>query len=575
MITTKSVKANATAFIESQGVTETAATMDTPFSLLAAKEDIMAAMEKSFLRPATVPFTREPLPNLSLVEVVENNPIMSSMAQEIAAFRSRRQLADAQWTQKSRLFTTFGRYLADDEKKLINACKEGLETIEDKMAALVSGIEAVKSRRAWKAEMNDQSDIRHYATREHATKVDTANGKKWDGALIYDTPPKGEKAYYAIQLPDGKVVNLGQTQGKLGPKLYQYPSQAMQAIATRLGLTMRGGDTAILNHLLGQEPIEWVNEQGVASKEWKYLPSYVTAWQGVWVCRIGWRLNPKVTPSSYWLDANDQLTRQDPGTGEAPLTLSQLDYRLLCESSDLAVENEDGEVVDYMNEEEEFLGFMPQRETETDFIDLSKYCEDDAEMALFQACSATVDRSESGVSIGDLQSSQFLMGYLDAGIKRTTKNLRKMRAQEPSAQLDEIIAGLEQHLARLNHLDGLWNQFIGTSKTDHLVSYWYPNSRNRMMCMSRPDHAKMIPAEIPGASKMQHGTIEQPIVNHVDALPEHNVVTFTWLSALSPRLMTKREREARKGQVFRAIEDGSLQAQLAFNATFNRMLGLA
>lgn len=561
-MTTTSVRSYGTQYIDHVAVTE-----NTAF-------DIVAAMEESFLYPATVPFTREPLANISLVEVVENDPIMSSMAQEIAAFRSRRQLADAQWTQKSRLFTTFGRYLADDEKKLINACKEGLETIEDKMAALVSGIEAVKSRRAWKAEMNDQSDVRHYATREHGVKIDTPDGKKWDGALIYDTPPKGEKAYYAIQLPDGKVVNLGQTQGKLGPKLYQYPSQAMQAIATRLGLTMRGGDTAILNHLLGQEPVEWLNEQGVASKEWKYLPSYVTAWQGVWVCRIGWRLNPKVTPSSYWLDANDQLTRQDPGNGDAPLTLSQLDYKLLCESSDLAIENEEGEVVDYMNEEEEFLGFMPQRETENDFIDLSKYCDDDAEMALFQACSATVDRSESGVSIGDLQSSQFLMGYLDAGIKRTTKNLRKMRNQEPSAQLDEIIAGLEQHLARLNMLDGLWNQFIGPSKTDHLVSYWYPNNRNRMMCMSHPDHAKMIPAVIPGASTMQDNQIEAPVVREVAEMPDHTTVTFSWLTAISPKLMAKREQNNRKAQVLQAVENGTLRAQLAFSKTFEQMLDL-
>jgi hypothetical protein len=58
-------------------------------------------------------------------------------------------------------------------------------------------------------------------------------------------------------------------------------------------------------------------------------------------------------------------------------------------------------------------------------------------------------------------------------------------------------------------------------------------------------------------------------------MPEHAVTTYTWLNALSPKLMAKREREARKGQVLRSIQQGTLAAEMAFNATFERMLGLA
>jgi hypothetical protein len=194
-------------------------------------------------------------------------------------------------------------------------------------------------------------------------------------------------------------------------------------------------------------------------------------------------------------------------------------------------------------------------------------------MELFEACSSVIERSEGGITVGDLESSQFIDGYVHKGIIRTERTLRQMRAiEDPDAKLLETIEGMEKHLARLNRLDVQWNKFVGNSKTDHLVQYWFPNNVNRMLCMSKENHAKMIPAVIPGAHLEPSNTIEAPLAREVEVMPEHAVTTYTWLDALSPKLMAKREREARKGQVLRAIEAGTLKVELAFSSAFEEAL---
>ena len=57
-------------------------------------------------------------------------------------------------------------------------------------------------------------------------------------------------------------------------------------------------------------------------------------------------------------------------------------------------------------------------------------------------------------------------------------------------------------------------------------------------------------------------------------VPELLTTSIGLIPETRPAVLAKRERNARKGQVFRAIEDGTLRAQLAFSRTFDVMLGL-
>jgi hypothetical protein len=537
--------------------------------------DIVAAMEEAFMnnRPLYTPVhratTREQI--LGSVETV-----LSPMDEFVA----NRILASARWKQKTMLFTNFGRWLEEDEKRIVNQAKEGLESVEDRLAATCYACDKIKSRKAWKLEQKRNEAASHFGERVKAAKVLVDGKAKWDDAQVHELPPVShgkahEPAYYAIKLPDGNIVNLGKSVEGFAAKLNKYPSQALQNIAARLGIEMRGGDTAILNHLLGAEQIVTVNDKGETESNWKWLPSYTSVWQGVWIVYVGWRLNPKVSDSSYWLDDNDELTQFNPNDQltpededyQAPLTLSQLDYHLLSESSDLAVENEDGEVVEFMNEEEEFLTFAPQRESEETSIDFSKYCDDDAEMELFQACSGVVERSEGGITLGDLESSQFIDSYIHKGILNTERTLRQMRAiEDPDAKLLKTIEGMEKHLARLNRLDAEWNTFVGTHYDEPMPAKATFGAKGDFR-----EPSKVLPCMI----EEPLNTIEAPLAREVDVMPEHAVVTYTWLNAISPKLMVKRELEARRGQVFKAVKDGTLKAQLAFSATFEQMLGLA
>jgi hypothetical protein len=79
---------------------------------------------------------------------------------------------------------------------------------------------------------------------------------------------------------------------------------------------------------------------------------------------------------------------------------------------------------------------------------------------------------------------------------------------------------------------------------------------------------------IPGASNEPRNTIEKGVAREVSEMPAHRNVQFSWLSAVSPKLASKREREARKGQVLRSIETGTLAVELAFNRAFENALGL-
>lgn len=330
----------------------------TPYDIVCELEEAFAA---NFIKPQ--PFIQL-APHVPLNEIIANDPVMGSMAKEMAKFAESRQLAEAMWQQKLMIYRNFGRYgLEKDEEKLIERAKDGLESIEDRLAAGYYAVESVKSRKAWKAEQSKHQTPSNYADLAVAKKEKVGDAYKWVDSVIHELPPatKGKahaKAYYAMKLPDGRIINLGASQGSHAPILNEYPSRALRNVATRLGIVPIGGDTAVLNQILEAPLIEWANDKGEIEKCYKWLPSYTSAWQGnVWLVYIGWKLNPKCTNSSYWLDANGVLTQRPQD--QAPLTVSQLDYEVIKGSAEEKLETEEvegeTEVADFMNDEEEYV----------------------------------------------------------------------------------------------------------------------------------------------------------------------------------------------------------------------------
>lgn len=514
---TTSASTYATANVEEVAVTEITAV------------DILSALEDNWNRPMTAhisPMTqREAFKAISLVDLVKSDPALCPMAEALAGLKERRALADAKWQRDLMLWRNFGRpkWLPKDELAIVETAGAGLESVEDKLAAGYYATLKVASRKAWKAEQEKTQDPAAYT----------------DLCLTYDLPPRTTRkshqpAYYAITGPSGVTVDLGKPQGSYKPILCKNPNEAFRRFIARLGITMKGGEVEILNRLLKAPQVQYTDAQGNVSMEWKWLPSYVTTNCGAWFVTVGWRLNPKIAPSRYWLDASDELTQDNPNIrtdkhGETweikpdepdyttPLTLSQLDYHLLCDSKDLAVQDEDGNVIDYMNEDEEFLGMFGDREESETFIDLDQFVAgegegdyDDDELRLLKECSFNVDRSESGITMGDLQSQAFIR-HLDQQIHEAEKELAMVDCfgeDTPEAAL------AAKKLARANNMDKAWNRFVGTQHDHALVRYWYPTGHNRMLTMGLDvDFLREMPQTITGASTMPPNAIESPVVN--------------------------------------------------------------
>lgn len=598
-----SVRSYGTDYIDHVGVTE-----NTPFENVALRDDLLAAWKQNAEKTLFTPINR---PTGPLVHVVDG-PTSCFAASMTEAFMEQRKLSEESYKLRERKFRAFGTFgMDEDEKKLFVQCGEGLETLEEQLPAINYAIEKVRSRKAWKVEQNRHRQPSHYGDTDGMSfelppldaphckiitrlnrklkipmRMKQAATKLGHGVVVINFPKTHTPAIYQLKPKDGEPVVLDEL-SDCGP-------EGMRRLAKKLGFEPRGGDTETLNLMMGTEKVEWTDSHGSVKTAWPWLATYSSKLtDGQWLVTVARKRNPVCTPSSYWATELGELTRENPNrytdkdTGEtcflepghadytAPLTLSELDYKLLSESSELEVQDDNGETVSYMNEEEEFLTCFPLREDGSDFIDFSKYCEDDDEMSLFNECSKSLERSETGITLGELESQQFLMHI-------------KSSLDEAQARLDESMANVVTEsditdedredmktVRKFKRLDTLWNHYVGNSKTDHLVSYWMRNDRNRMMCMSKLNHAKGIPAVIPGAELEPRNTIAAPPVREVDVMPEHRTVDFTWLSALSPALMERRERQNRKAHAIASANNGTLRAQLAFSAALETALTAA
>ena len=441
-----------------------------------------------------------------------------------------------------RLQREFGKWLPKSAESIVQSSRTNPETgkpftaLDDQIASLCSAIQRIKDIEVWKEEQRKVRRAQGHFFKSHTQKVEIDGKKQWVDAQVYELPPlvksegtgvTHEPARYAIRLPDGRYVDLGLTQDGFKPVERTNPSAAMQSIAARLGIKMRGGDCEILRHLVGREDI---------------LPAYTTVWhRNTWLVIVGWQADPKTTLSSYWLDENGQLTRQPQSDPEDQLTLSELDYHLLCESSDLGIENEAGEIVDYMNEEEEFLSFMPQRENQDHSIDLSQFAEDDPEAELLFYLQGQLDRNETSITLGDVACADtdlLLEGELIPdgkggtkwsgglfGARHNLKVLSYIASQDPSEEIMKTVQFWEEQVARFERMNAT-REMLLENNSDSLVRYWIPNSTNRMLCMSKENSLKEQPKDIPGAALSPANTVEAPLAREVDAMPEHRTTTL-------------------------------------------------
>ena len=295
-MTSTSVRSYATANVEDAGVTEI-----TPLHIL-------QAMEENFNRPMTTHLSpisrRETFKAVSLVDMVKSDPLLCPMAEALAGLKERRALADAKWKRDLMLWRNFGRpkWLPKDELRIVETAGAELESVEDKLAAGYYATMQVASRKAWKAEQEKTQDPANYR----------------DLCLTYDLPPRTTRkshqpAYYSITGPSGVTIDLGKPHGSYPPILSKNPNEAFRRFIARLGFTMKGGEVEILNKLLKAPQVEYVDAQGNVSKEWKWLPSYTTTNCGAWFVTVGWRLNPKITPSRKTIPTFEQTNTEKHG----------------------------------------------------------------------------------------------------------------------------------------------------------------------------------------------------------------------------------------------------------------------
>lgn len=274
-------------------------------------------------------------------------------------------------------YSNFGRFLPKGFSRLADLANEELEaaaeergwpvTAEERLAAKVSVIQRAKELEQWKETQRTALRAKHWEAiyvkgkggtrrfytrheREHTVKQLQADGSyKWDNATVYELPPlmteevqlgkkrtwiksstatgSHEPSRYLFTAPDGRKVDLGKTDGKWKPVKRNGPDAAMQSIAKRLGLSLRGGAASILQEIVGRTDI---------------VPAYTTFWfnEG-WVTIISWQKNAKLTPSTYveTLDGSLKRTSKNHGTR---LTVSDAEYAIISKPS-ISEDDKDGD----------------------------------------------------------------------------------------------------------------------------------------------------------------------------------------------------------------------------------------
>jgi hypothetical protein len=245
--------------------------------------------------------------------------------------------------------------------------EEPAQTPEELSATAYAAILRMQEIERWKTEQRKVRGAQRHHLREHTQKVDG----KWQDAEVYELPPlvhhtgvgiKHKPAYYFLRLPDKRVVNLSKADGGYGKVLRESPDSAMQTIATRLGLRIKGGAATILQHLTGLDDI---------------IPAYTTVWNNnEWFVIVGWMKNPSIKLSNY-TEGDDEQLIYSKITTENHLTHSKLEYKLISAAS---IEAHDEELdqqnacLDFDEQIQQGLeGTDYRQEVDTDDFDASEF----------------------------------------------------------------------------------------------------------------------------------------------------------------------------------------------------------
>lgn len=374
------------------------------------------------------------------------------------------------------------KVIESSRKDLIALAKErGYPlSLEERLAACVWNAQRMRELENWKGEQNKIRRANQHFNKSETVKVSGPNGKKWDNAQVYELPPlqnegksmKHIPARYCLRLLDGRYFDLGMTQDMHRPILSDGPDIAMQRIAKRAGLQIRGGAHSILQALTGLTDI---------------IPSYMTIWQrNQWVVIVGWQKDPKLTNSSYYTEGH-QLSLK--GEENERLTLSELDYHLLKGAAETEVQDEQGETVDYMNEEEELVAMAFDREEDTsEWIDADQFDEGSIEEKLVMfsqrqhAPNVMLAGFRNGkpvlrtISVGS--NEQATMG--DIHSQATYKALKAEYAYAQKLHQNAMRAGdmdsASKHLERMNvvtAMAALREEWMNPGFSS-LIQYWMP-----------------------------------------------------------------------------------------------------
>lgn len=438
-------------------------------------------------------------------------------------------------------------------------------TAEERLACHVSIIQRITDIEKWKVEQRkvragrlwepfyrtvgrkDGKNItkRYYTTHERVSteKVDG----KWKDAVVYEFPPlqqsegkslRHHEAQYAFKHPDGTVVDLLRVQyrseGKLhnevskrqrgvameqhmkmlrashpdreyfAPVLRNGPDAAMQSIAKRLGLKVKGGSHTILQELVGRKDI---------------IPSYRTIWRKErWLVLVAWQLDPKIAKSSFGL-VND---RMQPVKGDEAMTVSEFDYSLFTDYSDLKIE--DGEEIRYDYEDDESYMVGMNRDSAPEGIDMNQFAEDDDERELLMFLMffgeldvihlSHLDGSMAREALIGLEVSP---GKWKGGIKGCRYLIKHTLPFLIKGQKDPVeIAKLEKSLEWQEKVQ--LPKFERMLKTREMLQEFH---RNDEETTSTPDRSRRaIPEVIKGASELPLNQIQvrKPIFTEVEQI---------------------------------------------------------
>lgn len=223
-------------------------------------------------------------------------------------------------------------------------------TPDECAATVLSEINRTKELAVWK---ETQATIRR--AQSHKIQIDTrkvtgTDGKRrWQDARVYELPPLTHSkladgiehvpARYIIRCPDGRLVDLGKPEGNFAPLLQTSPDRAMQSIASRLRLRVKGGATTILNTIIGAKPVLDDDKNQCPA----FLPAYTTVWMnGHWTVAVGWMKNPKITKGTYEIDDDNNLHRSKHGD---TTSVSKIEYAIIAADS-ISEEDEQSDTVD-------------------------------------------------------------------------------------------------------------------------------------------------------------------------------------------------------------------------------------